>query len=102
MTISNATLHKLTTEEIGELGLCNHGIMLYKGNLKSRRNGWKTERPTEWQTNFIGTWQRVEFIRLPLNPLLGVDEFAMRIYDLRKDEYMTQLFPLAGLDFLKI
>lgn len=101
MTIQNYTLHKLSASEIGELGLCNHGIMLYKGNLKSRRNGWKTERPHEWEVHFIGTWQRVEFIRLPFNPILGVDEWAMRIFDCNKNEYVNWVMPLSGIDFFK-
>lgn len=101
MNISNYTLHKLTTSEIGELGLCNHGIMLYKGTLKSRRNGWKVSRRSEWEIVFQGVWQNVEFIRLPFDPIVGEDEWAMRIFDCNKNEYMTQLFPLAGLDFLK-
>ena len=96
--IENATLAKLNRDEIGVLGLLNCGVITYMGELKSRRNGWKTET-TKDQVNFIGTKQRVEFIRI--EKLSDRPEWAMRVYDLVEEQYWTVVHPLTGLDFMK-
>lgn len=98
--IKNETIQKLTAEEIGELGLVNRGVMLYKGTLKSRRQGWKTEKVGDRQTNFISqNGFRVEFIRI--QQVREEPEWAMRIFNIQNDSYSTLVHPLAGLDFLK-
>lgn len=99
-SIKNETLAKLTAEEIGELGLLNLGVMTYRGELKSRRQGFKTEKVSEIQTNFnhIGYPFTVEFIKIQQTG--DTEEWAMRVYYPDKG-YNIHLIPLAGIDFLK-
>ena len=98
--IKNETLHKLTWEEIGTLGLLNEGIVTYRGTLKARAKGYKTEVINEWQTNFIGEFFRVEFIKIQQTSTDRTD-YAMRTVDLETNEYFKAFNIMAGLKFLK-
>ena len=97
--ITNETLVKLTSEEIGALGLLNNGVMTYMGYPKARKQGWKTVKVDESQINYVGAKQRVEFIKI--QQTLERPDYAMRIFDLEKESYWTFVEPLAGLGFLK-
>ena len=79
--IKNSTISKLTANEVGELGLVNYGVGLYKGDLKSRVNGLKTVKVSENEIWFCGTSSRIEFIKLAsVNPVDGRQEWAARIW----------------------
>lgn len=102
--ITNETLHKLTAWEIGALGLVNYGIGLYRGELKSRKSGWKTVKVSDWETHFEGTVSRIEFIRLESTE--ESKEWAARVY--RKavfdNEVATyEIYPMGiiGCDFIR-
>lgn len=102
--IKNETLHKLTAEEIGALGLCNFGVGLYRGELKSRRKGLKTVKVSEDEIHFEGTTNRVEFIKIV--SVGDTQEWAARIYKMpvnpnQQGEYETYPMGIFGCDFFK-
>ena len=98
--IKNETIHKLNRDEIGELGLLNYGVFTYKGNLKSRKNGFKTVKPCEWQVNFELDAYRVEFIQI--EQVADEPEWAMRVFQkLDNQGYTTMVNVLWGCEFLK-
>jgi hypothetical protein len=99
--IKNSTIAKLTYEEVGELGLLNKGIMTYTGTLKSRKQGFKTEKISEYQTNFVNDGYRFEFIKL--QPVDDSEQLALRVYDIKNECYCpTYVFGLlVGIEFLK-
>ena len=96
--IKNETIAKLNREEIGALGLYNHGVMTYKGILKSRRTGMKVKRVNDYQTNFSYDNYVAEFIRI--QQTLLEPEYAMRLFDKKKGEYI-RFTPLFGVEFFK-
>ena len=102
--IKNETLHKLNRHEIGDLGLCNHGVMLYKGELKSRVMGVKRVVVNDWQINFEGTVAVLEFIKI--EPTLAENEWAMRIRQKAiqpgmEEFYSEDLNPLVGCRYFR-
>lgn len=102
--IKNETIHKLNRHEIGDLGLVNHGVMLYKGELKTRKPGLKRTVVNDWQINFEGTVAVLEFIKI--EPTLTETEWAMRIrqksiYPDMDDFYIEDINPLLGCDFFR-
>jgi len=96
--IKNETIAKLNREEIGTLGLYNRGIMTYKGTLKSRRNGFKTIKVNDIQTNFENDAYKIEFIKI--EKMHDEDEYAMRLFNNESNEYVT-FMPLLGIEFFK-
>lgn len=97
--IKNETLRKLTWMEIGELDLNNYGVFTYHGELKARKKGFKTEVINEWQTNFVKSDYRIEFVKIE-----QTDEdanYAMRIFDTERETYITQVNMLLGCEFFK-
>ena len=97
--IKNSTLAKLDRHEIGALGLYSKGIMTYKGTLKSRKQGWKTEKVNEYQTNFVGEHTTIEFIQIVASG--DEPEYAMRVRRNAEDMYETDVMPLWGVDYFK-
>lgn len=99
--IKNETLTKLTAEEIGNFGLLNVGFMTYRGQLKARRQGFKTEKVSDTQTNFVHNvyHYRVEFIRI--QQTVDETEWVMRWFDTELNRYHDWVNPLAGVDFFK-
>ena len=98
--VRNETLHKLTWEEIGELGLNNYGVWTYHGELKSRRQGYKREVINEWQINFKGSNEyRAEFIKIQQTS--ENTDWALRVYNEQLETYTVHVHPLLGIDFLK-
>ena len=102
--IKNNTIAKLTADEIGELGLVNYGVMTYKGQLKSRVKGYKTERVGDSEVHFIDDdpeYGRTEFQFIRIDD--GGDEtehWAMRIYS--GGLYFDSVYsPLNGLRFFR-
>ena len=102
--IENSTLAKLTAKEIGALGLCNYGVGLYKGELKSRRNGLKTIKVSEKEIHFEGTVSRIEFVQIVSDG--SEKHWAARIF--RKPSYPNEIgkydtYPMGifGCDFIK-
>ena len=99
--IANSTIHRLTADEIGEFGLLNYGVYTYRGELKSRKAGFKRTVVNEWQINFKrddSIW-RFEFVRIRQTSKAA--EYAMRVYNTENNEYST-MFPICtGVDFLK-
>ena len=102
--IWNSTLAKLTAEEIGNLGLCNYGVGLYKGELKSRRNGMKRIKVSEDEFHFEGTVARIEFVKIV--SVGEVQEWAARIYKKptypnEEGHYETYPMGIVGCDYFK-
>lgn len=95
--IKNETLAKLTSKEIGALDLLNHGVMTYRGQLKSRVKGFKMVKVSEIETHFTlgGTF---EFVEIQSDD--DEKHFAMRCRD-EDGKYLEFVAPLAGLPFLK-
>lgn len=94
--VKNATLAKLTADEIGLFGLYELGICAYHGELKARRKGFKTTKENEYQTNYTTNngGLRFEFIKI-------VDGYAARLYDIDNEEYRPEMQILWPIDFLK-
>lgn len=102
--IKNSTIAKLDRNEAVALGLLNYGIMLYRGTLKSRRAGWKAEKVSEYQTNFVGKFYTLEFVRMEptSEPLAELDpQYAMRVKDNETGLYEKEVMPLWGCEFFK-
>lgn len=97
--IKNETLRKLNWLEIGQFGLNNFGVYTYHGQLKSRKQGFKREVVSDWQTNFLGMGCRIEFIRIEQTDT--DPNFAMRIFDIERDTYIDHVNVLFGCDFFK-
>ena len=96
--LSNETISKLNRNEIGFFGLFNKGVYTYKGLLKSRKQGYKTQKG-DMQVSFIGETHTVEMIKI--QSLGDEAEYAMRVYDNYTGEYVTDYSVLAGCDFFK-
>ena len=97
--IANTTIAKLDRIEIGQLGLYSRGIYTYKGTLKARKQGWKTERVDDKQTNFVGAHSTFEFIQIV--SLGDEPEYALRVKNTDSDDY-TESYPILwGCDFFK-
>ena len=102
--IKNSTIAKLDRNEAVALGLQNYGIMLYRGTLKSRKAGWKTEKASEYQTNFVGEFYTLEFIRMAptSEPLAELDpQYAMRLKHNGTELYENDVMPLWGCSFFR-
>lgn len=102
--IKNETLHKLTAREIGDLDLCNYGVGLYRGELKSRKKGVKTIRVSEDEIHFEGTVARIEFVKIV--SVGEVQEWAARIYKKptnpnEEGRYETYPMGIVGCDYFK-
>lgn len=98
--IKNSTLAKLTSKEIGVLGLCNYGVGLYRGELKTRYNGMP--RKTEDGITFTYTAKngyRIEFTELPTDE--DVREWAARIWDENRGRYNEFPMGIVGCDFFR-
>lgn len=101
--IKNETLHKLTAEEIGDLDLCNYGVGLYRGELKSRKRGFKTVVVSDHEVHFVADVCRVEFVEIVARG--EVKEWAGRIYKFEShpfgEGYDTFPMVLQGVGFFK-
>lgn len=97
--ISNETIRKLNAREIGELDLVNNGVFTYHGTLKARKQGLKREVVNEWQTNFYNAVYRIEFIKIEQTS--ETTDYAMRVYDSEREEYLKDLNILYGCEFFK-
>lgn len=98
--IKNSTLAKLTTEEIGVLGLCNEGVGLYKGELKTRYNGMPRKTEDGVTFTFEGTARRIEFTKLVTE---NSDEkhWAARIWNKVSESYETYPMGISGCPFFR-
>lgn len=97
--LNNSTIAKLNRDEMSILGLYNKGIMTYKGELKSRKQGYKTVKVSDYQTDFVNEHTTLEFIKIV--PLGSDTEYAMRVRETGTDYYDTDVMPLWGCDFFK-
>lgn len=97
--ISNETIRKLNAREIGELDLVNNGVLTYHGTLKARKQGLKREVVNEWQTNFYNEVYRIEFIKIEQTS--ETTDYAMRVYDGTREEYLKNFNILYGCEFFK-
>ena len=97
--IRNTTLAKLSAREIGELDLLNHGIMTYRGTLKTRVRGFKTIKVSETEIDFDEEDFRTEFIKLASED--GETHWATRIWNKNTESYLIAMMPLYGLRFLR-
>lgn len=103
--IKNETLSKLTVLEIGKLGLCQAGIYIFKGNLKSRKQYFKTV-VEDFAIKFVGNYVTYEFVKLQSSGRFIEDEYAVRVYNNESKEYeefwaVLQGAVLHGCDFFK-
>lgn len=99
--IQNDTLAKLTAEEIGDLDLLNHGVITYRGQLKSRCRGYETLKVSDKETHFISEagWGVAEFIEIVSD---GEEKhYAFRVREAGTDKYEEMVMPLAGLQFFR-
>lgn len=102
--IKNETLHKLTKEEIGDLGLCNEGVGLYRGELKTRCNGIKRTSEDGITFSFEGTARRIEFTEIVSNEMednFPVRHWAARIWNKVSNSYETYPMGIAGCDYIR-
>lgn len=98
--IKNATIKKLTREEIAELGLYAYGIYTYKGQVKSRVKGLKTTYKTEDEVHFEGEHLRWEVVTIVATNDEGVTEYAIRCFD-KDDNRYSDYQIIAGIAFMK-
>ena len=100
--IKNDTIHKLNRLEIGDLGLCNVGVYLYKGELKSRIKDFKTVKINDWQTNFERDDIRLEVIKIAeMGDEKGIMPWAVRLFDINKNSYEEFWMILEGCRLFK-
>lgn len=97
--VQNETLRKLNWHEIGLFGLNNYGVYTYHGQLKTRKQGFKREVVSDWQTNFLGMGCRIEFVKIEQTDT--DTNYAMRVYDVERETYITAVNVLLGCDFFK-
>lgn len=97
--IKNSTLAKLTSKEIGDLGLCNYGVGLYRGDLKSRYNGMRRQTNDGVTFWYEGEARRIEFTEL--ESAEEYREWAARIFDKTRNEYETFPMGIAGCGFFR-
>ena len=97
--LKNETISKLNRHEIGFFGLINQGVYTYKGILKSRKQGYKTVKVNENQTNFVGKAATIEVVKIV--SVEDEDEYAFRVKDNETSEYVTDYNVLLGCQFLK-
>lgn len=97
--VENKTLAKLTAKEIGLFGLCNCGIGLYRGELKSRYNGMR--RTSEDGVTFIfhGEKRNVEFTEIVSES--DTREWAARVYNNTLKEYEHFPMGITGCGFFR-
>lgn len=98
--IGNPTLAKLTTEEIGALGLCNEGVGLYKGELKTRYNGISRKTEDGVTFTFEGTASRIEFTEL-VTVNSAEKHWAARIWNKVSESYETYPMGITGCPFFR-
>lgn len=101
--VKNSTLAKLTKDEIGELGLCNEGVGLYRGDLKTRYNGMtrKTEDGvTFWFESKSGT-ARMEFTEIVNDSDDDVRHWAARLFNIETGHYETYPMGIAGCGYFR-
>lgn len=97
--INNTTIQKLNYKEIGELGLNNKGIYTYRGELKSRKQGFKKTLDTENEVHF--EIESIRFEAIKIEALGETPEWAMRMYDKANEKYEDFWLPLYGCEFFK-
>ena len=104
--VENKTLAKLDRNEIGALGLCNEGVGLYRGDLKTRYNGMKR------QTNDgVTFWFEAESVRIEFTEIAPVEnedarQWAARIYVFDNEEkteghYQTYPMGITGCGYFR-
>lgn len=101
--VKNSTLAKLTKDEIGELGLCNEGVGLYRGDLKTRYNGMTRKSEdgvTFWFENKNGT-ARMEFTEIVNDSDDGVRHWAARLFNIEAGRYETYPMGIAGCGYFR-
>lgn len=97
--IQNSTLAKLTAREIGDLDLCNYGIGLYRGELKTRYNGMSRKSADGVTFTYEGTARRIEFTEIVSEG--ETREWAARIWNKEQDKYETYPMGIMGCDFFR-
>lgn len=106
--VKNSTLAKLTKDEIGDLGLCNVGVGLYRGDLKTRYNGMtrKTnDGVTFWFESKSGK-SRIEFTEIKNEDDDGLRHWACRLWvcdaeDKSSGHYETYPLGIAGCPYFR-
>lgn len=101
--IKNSTLAKLTAKEIGELGICNYGVGLYKGELKTRRAGVTRKSEDGVVFTFEYNVVRYEFIALPSTDEMYWEgkHWALRIFDKLAGKYTEYPTGIIGCEFIR-
>lgn len=97
--LKNETISRLDRHEIGFFGLINHGVYTYKGILKSRKQGFKTVKVNDYQTDFVGNAITVEAIKIVSTS--GEAEYAFRVKDNEACKYVMNYNVLLGCQFFK-
>ncbi len=97
MTVLNETIKKLTSKEIGSLGLYDQGIYTYKGVAKSRVKGLKTTFKTDSEIHYESEFCRWEVIKTADD----YDGHAIRCFNKVRNEYETFYEVLIGCNFMK-
>ena len=99
-SVRNSTLAKLTAQEIEELGLCNEGVGLYKGELKTRYNGMSRKTEDGVTFTFEGAECRIEFTKL-VTENSEEKHWAARIWDKARESYETYPMGITGCPFFR-
>ncbi len=97
--MKNSTIKKLDRIEISELGLNNKGIYTYRGEIKSRIKGMKRTFNTADEIHFESDNTRVEIISIV--SVEDQKEWAIRMFDKKKDSYMEFWPVLFGLEYIR-
>ena len=99
--LQNSTIAKLNRKEANLFGMFSLGVMLYKGTLKTRKQGWKTVKVNDFQTNFVGECSTFEFIKMVSADDDNEEVYGMRVRDNETNSYLIDVMPLWGIDFFK-
>ena len=100
-SVKNSTLAKLTKGEIEDLGLVNHGVGLYRGDLKTRYNGMKRQSEDGITFWFEDEAARIEFTEIVSTDPEGRREWATRIYNKRLERYETWPLGIVGCYYIR-
>ena len=98
--IKNSTLAKLTAGEIGVLGLCNEGVGLYRGELKTRYNGMSRKTEDGITFTFEGEESRIEFTKI-VTENCAEKHWAARIWNKVSESYETYPMGIFGCRFFR-
>lgn len=100
-SINCSTLHKLTRVEVAALGLLSIGFWTVRGELKAKKQCFKTVKVNSYVTSFESTFGcgRYEFTELADDG--NGKEYAVRLYSSEMEGYVKDWNIYDAVEFLK-